>query len=568
MLRTNPSRMAAAISFFACLLAVLGAVRAEDSFWTTDFEAAKTKAKEQKKLMFVYFTGSDWCQWCKKLDKEVLDEDKFKTEAQKDYIFVELDYPHNKKLPLALETQNRLLQEHYRIKGWPTVIITDTDGNPVARTGYRPGGVENYLEHLADFNKAYAEIVEMKSTLATVQGLERAKLLDKIVEAYLKLNNEADETDSWSNEIIAIDSDNKAGLKAKYEIRNFMAEASKLRQQKKFEEAKSVLDKVIAYAGASSQQKQVAYVAQAEGCIMSKDFVGFVACAKKAIDESPEDPKVESLKKAIVAYGPLAEKQEKIAQLKAEAEKAEGLDRAKLLAQVVDLQESLAPNTMMAASIGGAGPVRIPLMLMGMPGSPVDSESIEKWSKEIVALDAENKAGLKPRYAYRAVIAEANTLIKQQRSAEAQKVIDKVFALPNLTDEQKQNALFLKANVYLFSRDIQGAMDFYKKALEATAEGPMAPVIKARIATLEKAIEREKAMADGADDTQDEAAPAKAQTGVKKDDSIPNKSVPDVKKDAQAPSKAQSDANKDEAGGKKESESKPIRTPRPKLAIS
>ena len=150
---------------------------------------------------------------------------------------MELDYPHNKKQPLSLETQNHLLQEHYKIKGWPTIIITDTEGNPIARTGYQPGGVEKYLEHLAGFGKIYEEILQMKSSLATVQGSERARLLDKIVEAYLALNNEAEETDNWSNEIIALDSDNKAGLKAKYEIRNFMAEAAKLRQQKKFEEA-------------------------------------------------------------------------------------------------------------------------------------------------------------------------------------------------------------------------------------------------------------------------------------------------------------------------------------------
>ncbi|MGA2060521.1 MAG: thioredoxin family protein, partial [Thermoguttaceae bacterium] len=455
MLRTNHSHAARAMLSMACFFAVLSAVRAEESFWTTDFEAAKTKAKEEKKLLFVYFTGSDWCTWCKRLDKEVLDEEKFKTEAQKSYIFVELDYPHNKKLPLALETQNHMLQDHYKIRGWPTIIITDTEGKPIARTGYRAGGPEKYLEHLDEFAKIYDEILQMKSTLGTVQGLERAKLLDQIIEAYVKLNNEADETVGWSNEIIAIDSDNQAGLKVKYEIRILMAESSKLRLEKKFEEAKAVLDKVIAHPGASAQQKQSAYVAQAECFFATKDYIGFVACLKKAIEEVPDGPRVESLKKALQTYAPMAEKQEAIAKIKAELEKAEGLDRAKILDKLVEAQETLVvPNAVAAVSMGGSGAARIPPMLSGMPTGAIDSESIAKWSKEIVALDADNKAGLKHKYEYRGLIAESDILLKQQKPKEAQTVIDKALALPDLTDEQKQNTLFLKANMYLYARDI------------------------------------------------------------------------------------------------------------------
>jgi thioredoxin-related protein/Tfp pilus assembly protein PilF len=519
MLRTNHSYTAGVISFLACLFTFFSTVRAEESLWTTDFEAAKTKAKEEKKLLFVYFTGSDWCTWCKRLDKEVLDEEKFKTEAQKEYIFVELDYPHNKKLPLALETQNQLLKDHYKIRGWPTIIITDTDGKAIARTGYQPGGPEKYLEHLGEFAKIYAEILQMKSTLETVQGLERAKLLDRIIEAYVKLNNEADETATWSNEIIAIDSDNKAGLKVKYEIRILIAESSKLKQDKKYEEAKAVLDKVIAHPGASAQQKQDAYMSQAECFFVTKDYIGFVACLKKAIEAAPDGPKVESIKKALLTYAPMAEKQEIIVKIKADIEKAEGLDRAKLLDKLVEAQESLAPASMVAASMGGGGAARVPPMLSGMPSGSIDSESIEKWSKEIVALDADNKAGLKQKYELRALIAESDILHKQQKPKEAQAVIDKALALPNLTDEQKQNTLFLKANIYLYAKDMQNSLDNYKKALEVSPEGQFASVIKTRITMLEKAMERQKSKADGSDAKKDESVPKKVESDAKKDES-------------------------------------------------
>ena len=38
--------------------------------WTSDFEAAKKTAAKEKRLMYVLFTGSDWCGYCIKLQKD------------------------------------------------------------------------------------------------------------------------------------------------------------------------------------------------------------------------------------------------------------------------------------------------------------------------------------------------------------------------------------------------------------------------------------------------------------------------------------------------------------------
>ena len=43
------------------------AAAAKEPAWQTDFQAAQAKAKAQKKILLVAFTGSDWCPWCKKL---------------------------------------------------------------------------------------------------------------------------------------------------------------------------------------------------------------------------------------------------------------------------------------------------------------------------------------------------------------------------------------------------------------------------------------------------------------------------------------------------------------------
>ena len=50
-------------------LQAAGVVAAED--WLTDFEAAKKRAAERQVPILADFSGSDWCGWCIKLDREV-----------------------------------------------------------------------------------------------------------------------------------------------------------------------------------------------------------------------------------------------------------------------------------------------------------------------------------------------------------------------------------------------------------------------------------------------------------------------------------------------------------------
>ena len=42
--------------------------------WTMDYQAAKKYAKDNKKFLFINFTGSDWCGWCKLMDKAVFSD--------------------------------------------------------------------------------------------------------------------------------------------------------------------------------------------------------------------------------------------------------------------------------------------------------------------------------------------------------------------------------------------------------------------------------------------------------------------------------------------------------------
>lgn len=97
--------------------------------WYTDITQAHEQSVKTKKPVFGFFTGSDWCGWCHKLEHDVLEKPEFKAWAKKNVILLELDFPRSKKLPEALAQQNNSLQQFFKVQGYPTVWIFNITKN-------------------------------------------------------------------------------------------------------------------------------------------------------------------------------------------------------------------------------------------------------------------------------------------------------------------------------------------------------------------------------------------------------------------------------------------------------
>jgi protein disulfide-isomerase len=417
--------------------ALAGRASAEESLWQTDFEAAKAKAKAEKKLLLVDFTGSDWCGWCKKLVAEVFSKEEFKKEAPVKFVLVELDFPSSKKQSDELKKQNKKLQEQYKVRGFPTIFVMDADGKVVAQTGYRPGGPNSYMKHLGELVDTYESIVKMRKELPTAKGIDRAKLLDKLVDAYVKLNNETDELAAWDKEIIALDADGKAGLKSKHEFRVLMAEG-----QRHFVEG---------------------------------DFVNVVACLKKAIDVAPKkSDEASQLPTVVRQLEPMANAQQAVAKLKAQLEGTKDLDRAKLLDKIVEADDKFTGLAQRALS---------PQVITRM------KKEIRQWSQEIIALDADGKGGLKQKHEFRLMLSDAEKLFQDGKSTEAHAVIEKALAAPGITAEQTQGAHYVNAVLYLKAENFKQGLDSLKEALKVAPESERAKSIKALIGRVQSQLD-------------------------------------------------------------------------------
>ena len=116
--------------------------------WVTDYSAARAEARVTHRRVFLLFTGSDWCIWCKRLEGEILSQPAFADFARDHLVLVKLDFPNHTPQAPELKAQNQKLAQHYGIQGYPTVIVLDPAGTKLGEMGYMKGGPEPFLAKL------------------------------------------------------------------------------------------------------------------------------------------------------------------------------------------------------------------------------------------------------------------------------------------------------------------------------------------------------------------------------------------------------------------------------------
>ena len=243
---------------------------AAGNHWLTDFAAAKAQAKKEKKFLFIDFTGSDWCGWCSKLDKEVFSQEAFQKKITDKFVLVQLDFPKQAKQDEKTARQNKELSQKFNVRGFPTIILADADGEEFARTGYRAGGAEAYLATLDSYVKNFEDYQKLVQEAEKLQGVEKARKLDEAV-SKLVANGSRRDFNQLSQQIIALDKDGKAGLKAKYELpKKLDSIRAELNHSRDFDKALKDLDKLTVEAKAVPPMLQQVYLFQAGILIKGK----------------------------------------------------------------------------------------------------------------------------------------------------------------------------------------------------------------------------------------------------------------------------------------------------------
>ncbi|MCB9185481.1 MAG: thioredoxin family protein [Flavobacteriales bacterium] len=137
------------------LIGLTFGVKAQESSklnWYTDLVAAVDRSIAEDKPLLLFFTGSDWCGWCKRLQAEAFFQPEFEKWATEKVVLMELDFPRGTPQTEELRQQNMNIQRIFGVRGYPTIWFVnptkegdDINFAKIGQTGYVRGGAEAWI---------------------------------------------------------------------------------------------------------------------------------------------------------------------------------------------------------------------------------------------------------------------------------------------------------------------------------------------------------------------------------------------------------------------------------------
>lgn len=115
--------------------------------WTHDLKQAKEDAKAAQKYVLVD-VYTDWCRWCKELDKTTYQDSNVVQLLNKSFVCV--------KLNAETEKQGRQARTEYKVEGFPWILVLNPDGSLRGKIGG--------YEEAEPFAKELQQIIDGTST--------------------------------------------------------------------------------------------------------------------------------------------------------------------------------------------------------------------------------------------------------------------------------------------------------------------------------------------------------------------------------------------------------------------
>jgi|GEM_PF-1080953 len=153
--------------------------------WTMDLDTAKMLAKEKKLPILLNFAGSDWCKWCKLMEKNVFSKQAWKNYAKDNILMVLIDFPKDSTIvPQEYIKRNNVLKTKYNVSGFPTFIVLDDNAKTVLGklSAGRKKTPESFIEELAKlFRYRTAEVARYSKTLNPKDKSEYLSIVNQLL---------------------------------------------------------------------------------------------------------------------------------------------------------------------------------------------------------------------------------------------------------------------------------------------------------------------------------------------------------------------------------------------------
>lgn len=178
----NSPRFLSRFLLIACGILAVSATEARAiGIWHRDYASAMNEARTENKKLLIVFTGTDWIEICGKFYDDILGDPAFIETVSAKFALLKLEYPKDNVLPREEAAQKAVLREAYRVRGFPTVVLSDAAGRPFGLNGYQPLAPKEYGEQILGINAVHEEAIEVAKKAAELSGVEKAKGLSRAI---------------------------------------------------------------------------------------------------------------------------------------------------------------------------------------------------------------------------------------------------------------------------------------------------------------------------------------------------------------------------------------------------
>lgn len=155
-MRTGVLRLA--LTGACALWAVSGAAAGPAIRWAPSLTQALARARKANKLVMVDFY-TDWCGWCKELDKNTYTNPKVGEITNRHYVAAKVN----------AEKGGTAAARKYQVDGFPTILFLTGTGEAVGRiVGYMPA--EPFAERITQIATAHRELPALEARLKADPG--------------------------------------------------------------------------------------------------------------------------------------------------------------------------------------------------------------------------------------------------------------------------------------------------------------------------------------------------------------------------------------------------------------
>ncbi|MBR1997173.1 MAG: thioredoxin family protein [Akkermansia sp.] len=266
-----------------------------------NMETALTQAVEQKRDIFVDFTGTDWCTACIHLRNKVIESEAFEKAYGEKFVLVSVDFPRNPKLVAQIPDDEKRRRENlltsYRIEGLPGVVLMDEQGLPYEIIHGARRTPEEYMPLVEAGLKKRAERDAAFAKAATLTGMEKAKMLaaglmalpepcrDKYIAEIDAINAEdPDNTLGFKG----LGSDASSRIKQTEELRDLLSKFQNRLSHADINRSIEELDVFLARTDLHPEVRQEALSAKGDSYAFLRDLMSMYKCYKEALELAPE----------------------------------------------------------------------------------------------------------------------------------------------------------------------------------------------------------------------------------------------------------------------------------------